>query len=141
VSPPPMACAIRLLMAARRRVVACSGGVSSPPRGVVWGWTLVTSCRETPWKPLSASRLLPGGKGEPAHSATALLRRVACIGVAPEAYVPGLVEHAEVVARGTRLLAAVICWWRFGLGRALDRTGRAIMPTQGGWSCRPSPAA
>jgi hypothetical protein len=47
-----------------------SGGVSSLPRGVFWGWTLVTSCRETPWKPRSASRLLPGGKGAPAHSAT-----------------------------------------------------------------------
>jgi hypothetical protein len=31
----------------------------------------------------------------------AFLRRVACIDVAPAAYVPGLVEHAEVVARGT----------------------------------------
>jgi hypothetical protein len=61
----------------------------------------------------------------------ARLRSVACIGVAQAADVTGLVDHAEVCARVTRLRAAVIGWWRFGIGRAVDRTGRAIMPTRG----------
>jgi hypothetical protein len=61
----------------------------------------------------------------------ALIRSCASIGVAQEAYVTGLVDHEEVVARGTLLLAAVICLWLFGIGRAVDRPCSAIMPTRG----------
>ena len=88
-----------------------------------------------PGDPLEAPLFIPAAarwQGRASALCHALLRRVACIGGAPEAYVTGLVEHAEVVARGTLLLAAVIGWWRFGLGRALDRTCRAIMPTRRG---------
>jgi hypothetical protein len=36
-----------------RRVVSCSGGVSSPPGGVFLGGTIVIPGRKKPWKPLS----------------------------------------------------------------------------------------
>jgi hypothetical protein len=61
----------------------------------------------------------------------ALLRSLAFIGVAQEAYVRGLVDHEEVFERVTLLLAAVICLLLFGLGRAVDRTFSAIMPKRG----------
>jgi len=71
----------------------------------------------------------------------ALIRSFAFIGGAQKAYVTGLVDHEEVFERVTLLLAAVIFLLRFGIGRAVDRTFSAIMPTRGGWICRPSRAA
>jgi hypothetical protein len=62
----------------------------------------------------------------------ALSRGVPCPGGAQAAHVPGLVDHEEVVERVPRLLATVICLWRFGLGRAVDRTFGPSMPHRGG---------
>ena len=62
----------------------------------------------------------------------ALLCGVAFRGVAHEAHVAGLVDHEEVFARVTRLRATVIFLWRFGSGRAVDRTCGASMPNRGG---------
>jgi hypothetical protein len=45
--------------------------------------------------------------------------------------VTGLLDHEEVFERVTRLLAAVIFLVLFGIGRAVDRTFSAIMPTRG----------
>jgi hypothetical protein len=50
---PPLACSLRMRMAESRRVVACSGGVRSSPRGCFVGWTIVTPARTNPWKPSS----------------------------------------------------------------------------------------
>jgi hypothetical protein len=67
----------------------------------------------------------------PSQLGQALLRGCACIGVAPEAHVTGLVAHQAGFERVTRLLAPVICLWLFGIGRAVDRPGGAIMPNRG----------
>ena len=61
----------------------------------------------------------------------ALIRGFPFTGVAQEAHVTGLVDHEEVFERVTLLLAAVIFLLLFGIGRAVDRTFSAIMPTRG----------
>ena len=48
---PPMACSMRILLEEIRRLVAFSGGVSAPPRGVCFGWTSVRPGRTKPWTP------------------------------------------------------------------------------------------
>jgi hypothetical protein len=85
-------------------------------------------------EPLEAPILLQAAarwQGRASALCHARIRSVAFIGVAHEAYVTGLVDHEEVVARVTRLLAAVICLCLFGIGRAVERTCSAIMPTRG----------
>ena len=46
-------CSIRMRIDEIRRLLAFSGGVSSPPRGVFFGWETVMPGRKNPWKPLS----------------------------------------------------------------------------------------
>lgn len=72
------------------------------------------------------------GPGIASQLGQALLRGVAVIGVAHEAHGTGLMDHAEVVARVTRLLATVVFLLRFGSGRAVERTCGAILPNRGG---------
>ena len=48
-----------------------------------------------------------------------------------EAHVTRLSDHQEVFERVTLLLAAVIFFVLFGIGRAVDRTFSAIMPKRG----------
>jgi hypothetical protein len=50
---PPIACSIRMRMDEMARLAAFSGGVSSPPGGVVLGWTIVIPSPVEPWNPRS----------------------------------------------------------------------------------------
>jgi hypothetical protein len=76
------------------------------------------------------------GPGIGSELCQALLRGFAFSSVAQKTHVTGLVDHEEVVQRVTLLLPTAIFLWRFGIGRAVDRTFRAIMPTRGGWLFR-----
>ena len=60
-----------------------------------------------------------------------LISGVPFIGMAQAAHVTGLSDHAEVVERGTLLLAPGVFLVRCGSGRALNRTFGAIMPKRG----------
>jgi hypothetical protein len=83
---------------------------------------------------LDTFRLRPattGWQGIACQLCHALIRGFPFTGGAQEAHVTGLVAHEEVFARGTLLLAAVIVLVRFGSGRAVDRTCRAIRPNRG----------
>lgn len=71
------------------------------------------------------------GQGIGSALCQALLRGFAFSSVAQQAHGTGLIEHEEVFQRVTRRLPTVICWWLFGIGRAVDRTCSAIMPTRG----------
>jgi hypothetical protein len=71
------------------------------------------------------------GQGIASDLCEARIRGVAFIGGTQEAHVTGLSDHEEVVARVTRLLATVVFLWLFGIGRALNRTFGALMPTRG----------
>jgi hypothetical protein len=64
--------------------------------------------------------------------------RLPVIGGTQAAEVTGLIEHEEVLARVARLLAAVVVLLVLGIGGAVDRSRRAIMPTRGGWTSPPS---
>jgi hypothetical protein len=77
----------------------------------------------------------------PSQCCQALIRGFAFRGVTQEAHVTGLVDHDEVFERVTLLLAAVVFLLLFRIGRAVDRTFSAIMPTRGAWLFRPSPAS
>jgi hypothetical protein len=68
----------------------------------------------------------------PSQLGQALIRGFAFIGVAQEAHVTGLVDHQEVFARVTLLLATVIFLLLCGIGRAVDRPFGTIMPQRGG---------
>ena len=59
------------------------------------------------------------------------IRRFAFTGMTQEAHVTGLGDHKEVFERVTLLLATVIFLLLFGIGRAVDRTFRTIMPKRG----------
>jgi hypothetical protein len=61
----------------------------------------------------------------------ALSRGLSFTGVAQEAPMTGLGDHAEVLARVTLLLATVIFLLVLGIFRAVDRSLRTIMPTRG----------
>jgi hypothetical protein len=85
-------------------------------------------------EPLEAFILLQataGWHGIACQFGQALLRGVPFTGVTQETPVTGLLDHEEVFERVTRLLAAVIFLVLFGIGRAVDRTFSAIMPTRG----------
>jgi len=87
-----------------------------------------------PVAPLAAVILIPATAGWPGRACPfgpALLSGVPCTGVAHATHVTGRRDHAAVVARVTRLRAAVRVCWRFESGRAVARTCRAIMPTRG----------
>jgi hypothetical protein len=62
----------------------------------------------------------------------AFIMRLPVIGGTQAAEVTGLIEHEEVLARVARLLAAVVVLLVLGIGGAVDRSRRAIMPTRGG---------
>jgi hypothetical protein len=68
----------------------------------------------------------------------AFIMRLPVIGGTQAAEVTGLIEHEEVLARVARLLAAVVVLLVLGIGGAVDRSRRAIMPTRGGWTSPPS---
>jgi hypothetical protein len=70
-------------------------------------------------------------QGRPSQLCQALIRCFAFIGGAQEAHVTCLSDHEEIFERVTLLLATVICLWLFGIGRTVDRTFGAIMPTRG----------
>jgi hypothetical protein len=61
----------------------------------------------------------------------AFLMRLPCIRGTQEAEVTGLIDHEEVLDRVARLLAAVVVLLVLGIGGAVDRSLRAIMPTRG----------
>jgi hypothetical protein len=84
--------------------------------------------------PLEALRLLqtaPSWQGRASQFGPALRRGVAFRGVTHDAHVTRRRDHQEVFARVTLLLTAVICFWRFGIGRAVDRPFSASMPHRG----------
>jgi hypothetical protein len=86
-------------------------------------------------EPVEAPILIPAAarwQGIASQLCQARIRGFAFIGVAQEAHVTGRVDHEEVFARVTLLLAAGIFLLRFGSGRAVDRTCSAIMPPRGG---------
>ena len=72
------------------------------------------------------------GQGLGSELCQALIRGVTFSSVAQKTPVTGLVDHEEVFQRVTLLLPTVIFLWRFGIGRAVDRTCSAIMPNRGG---------
>ena len=116
-----MACSMRMLMEEIRRWVACSGGVSSPPRGVFFGWTIVMPGRTKPW-----------WQGIACQLCHALISGLSFTGVAQAAHMTGLGDHEEVFDRVALFLAAVVCLLFLRIGRAMDRSLRAIMPKRGG---------
>ena len=69
---PPMACTIRMLMEARRRLVACSGGVEIPATRCFLGVEDREARQETSLEARILRRQLPGGAVEPASSARLL---------------------------------------------------------------------
>ena len=110
-----------------RRLVAFSGGVSSPPRGVFFGWTIVMPGRKTPGSPYLdtgncrvARYSLPA---RPSFYQTAFPSQVWL----KKHTVTGLIDHEEVFERVTRLLATVIFLLVLGIFRAVDRTFGPIM--------------
>ena len=72
-----------------------------------------------------------GWQGIPSEVCQALIRGFAFHGVTQEAHVTGLIDYEEVFERVTLLLAAIIFFWLFGIGRAVDWTFSAIMPKRG----------
>jgi hypothetical protein len=85
-------------------------------------------------EPLEALILIqtaPHWQGIARQLGQALLRGFAFRGVTQKAHVTRLRDHQEIFARVTRLLAAVIVFLLFGIGRALDRTFSAIRPKRG----------
>ena len=114
-----------------RRLVAFSGGVSSPPGGVFLGWTIVTSWQEESLEALILIQTTAGWQGIARQLCQALIRGFAFIGVAQEAHVTGLIDHEEVFERVAFLLATVIFLLLFGIFRAVDRTFGPIMPKRG----------
>src|ERR671922_2750932 len=85
-------------------------------------------------KPLEALILIQTAtnwQGIASQLGQALIRGFAFRGVTQEAHVTRLSDHQEVFERVTLLLAAVIFFLLFGIGRAVDRTFSAIMPKRG----------
>jgi hypothetical protein len=74
----------------------------------------------------------PVGQGLAGQIRKAFLMGVALTGVAQEAHVTGLVDHKQVFDRVALLLAAVVVLLCLGIGWAVDRSLRAIMPKRGG---------
>jgi hypothetical protein len=70
-------------------------------------------------------------QGIPSQLGHALIRGSAFIGVASKAHVTRLSDHEEVFKRVALLLATVIFFLLFGIGRAVDRTFGTIMPNRG----------
>jgi hypothetical protein len=73
-----------------------------------------------------------GWQGIACQLCHALISGLAGTGVAQEAAVTGLVDHEEVFDRVALFLAAAVCLLCRGIGRAMDRSLRAIMPKRGG---------
>ena len=73
-----------------------------------------------------------GWQGIACQLGQALISGLAFTGVAQAADVTGLVAHEEVFDRVALFLAAVVFLLFLGLGRAMERSLRAIMPQRGG---------
>lgn len=68
----------------------------------------------------------------------ACILRLPCLGGTPEADAPGRIAHEEVRDRVALLLTAVVVLLVLGIGGAVERALRALMPKRGGWIVRPS---
>jgi hypothetical protein len=102
-----------------------------PARGCVLGVDDRDAWQANSLHALLLRQATAGGQPLACPFGHALRRGFPCTGVAQEAHGTGLLDHEEVFARVTRLRAAVMFWWLFGIGRAVERPFRAIMPTRG----------
>jgi hypothetical protein len=73
-----------------------------------------------------------GWQGIACQLGHALISGLSFTGVAQAADVTGLGDHEEVFDRVALFLAAVVFLLFLGIGRAMDRSLRAIMPKRGG---------
>jgi hypothetical protein len=73
-----------------------------------------------------------GWQGIACQLCHALISGFSFTGVAQAADVTGLGDHEEVFDRVALFLAAVVFLLFLGIGRAMDRSLRAIMPKRGG---------
>jgi hypothetical protein len=62
----------------------------------------------------------------------AFIMGLPCLRGTQAAEMTALIAHEEVLARGALLLAAVVCLLALGIGGAVARALRAIMPHRGG---------
>jgi hypothetical protein len=86
------------------------------------------------WKALEPQILIEApaaGESIADQIRVALIMRLPLVGVAQDAKMTSLSDHAEVVARVMLFLAAVVCLLVLWIGRAMDRSCSAIMPTRG----------
>jgi hypothetical protein len=74
----------------------------------------------------------PAGEGIACQMHEAFIMRLTLKGVAQEADVTGRIEYEEVFDRVALFLATVVFLLLLGIGRAVDGSLRAIMPTRGG---------
>src|SRR5262245_44218112 len=125
-----MACSRRILMEELQRLVAFSGGVSSPPRGVFLGWTIVIPGRKIPGT-LILIQATAGWQGLPGELRQAHSRCFAFVHVAQEGNVAGLLDHEEVFERVPLLLAKVIFFLRLRICRTLDRSFGPLVHKRG----------
>jgi hypothetical protein len=73
----------------------------------------------------------PAGEGIACQMHEAFIMRLTLKGVAQEADVTGRIEYEEVFDRVALFLATVVFLLLLGIGRAVDGSLRAIMPTRG----------
>ena len=113
------------------RFAAFSGGVSSPTTGVFLGLDDGDPVED---KALEAHILIEATavwQGIAFQIREAFIMRLAFIGGTQEAHVTGLIDHEEVFDRMALLLAAVVVLLVLGIGWAVDRSLRTIMPKRG----------
>jgi hypothetical protein len=85
-------------------------------------------------KPLEPPILIettPTGETIAGQIREAFIMRLALIGVAQEADVTGLIDHAEVFDRVALFLATGVCLLFLWIGRTVDGSLRTIMPKRG----------
>jgi hypothetical protein len=81
----------------------------------------------------STSRILTSAyKSIALQLSQAFIMHLPFIGGTQAAQVTGLIDHEEVFDRVARLLATIVFLLVLGIGRAVDRSRSAIMPTRGG---------
>jgi hypothetical protein len=87
--------------------------------------------QEESLEPLLLRQTTPEGQGIARQLRHAEIRRVAFTGGTQDAQVTARIDHEEVFARVTRLLATVMFFWLLRILRTLDRPLRTIMPKRG----------
>jgi hypothetical protein len=126
-----MACSIRIRIDEIARLVTVSGGVSSPPPRCFLRLDAGDPVED---KTLEAHILVAATavwQGIARELSPAFIMRLPFRRGTQAADVTGLIAHEEVLERMAFLLAAVVVLLVLGIGGAVDRSRRAIMPNRG----------